>query len=213
MSLAKLTRRDFNLGLIASLLMVTWIGNHLRAMPVGKTNPIAEPINLFEQVARLHRVIDKTPDPWGEKIQKAMQQAIRDKDEGALEQSIAERVLLDIQINPEGRVKVQRGPGASELTVKQPRLFLLRIENRSFAQQYLKPKGTFVGRKDNPFQLEIPTFHDLGPGLQGLPVEYRLLRITSGSVGKQELTIGMEAGQGTQDIGFRGEVSVLFNVK
>ena len=49
--------------------------------------------------------------------------------------------------------------------------------------------------------------------LSGLKVEYALALLYSGEAGQREATIGFDVGQGTQDLGFRGEVPVLFDVR
>jgi hypothetical protein len=52
-----------------------------------------------------------------------------------------------------------------------------------------------------------------GKGISGNRLEYALLRLTPHEVGKREATLRFDVGQGTQDLGFRAEVPVLFNVK
>ena len=44
-------------------------------------------------------------------------------------------------------------------------------------------------------------------------VEYVLLRLTARQVGKREATLMFDVGQGTQDLGFRNEVPILFTVR
>ena len=51
------------------------------------------------------------------------------------------------------------------------------------------------------------------PTLSGLAVEYALALVYSSESGQREATIGFDVGQGTQDLGFRGELPVLFNVR
>ncbi len=51
------------------------------------------------------------------------------------------------------------------------------------------------------------------PNLSGLGVEYALALLYSSESGKREATIGFDVGQGTQDLGFRGELPILFNVR
>jgi len=53
----------------------------------------------------------------------------------------------------------------------------------------------------------------LTPQLSGLLVEYALALIYSRDAGQLEATIGFDVGQGNQDLGFRGEVPILFNVQ
>jgi len=51
------------------------------------------------------------------------------------------------------------------------------------------------------------------PNLSGLGIEYALALIYSGESGKREATIGFDVGQGTQDLGFRGELPILFDIR
>src|SRR5207248_2890128 len=47
----------------------------------------------------------------------------------------------------------------------------------------------------------------------GLAVEYALALIYSGESGRREATLGVHVGQGTQDLGFRGETPILFDIR
>jgi hypothetical protein len=48
--------------------------------------------------------------------------------------------------------------------------------------------------------------------LTGERLEYRVLRLTARQPGKREATLAFDAGQGTQDLGFRAEVPILFTI-
>ena len=50
----------------------------------------------------------------------------------------------------------------------------------------------------------------LKPTLSGLALEYRLLQIYSRDAGQREAKISFNVGQGTQDLGFRSDVDILF---
>jgi hypothetical protein len=50
----------------------------------------------------------------------------------------------------------------------------------------------------------------LEPQLSGLSLEYRIVQLYSRDYGRREAQIGFNVGQGTQDIGFRNDVSILF---
>ena len=49
--------------------------------------------------------------------------------------------------------------------------------------------------------------------LSGLPVEYQLLEVYSRDAGKRSAEISFNVGQGTQDIGFRNDILVLFHAE
>jgi hypothetical protein len=207
------SRRDLFSLACASLVLVTL----LLWARVGHEKP-KEPesqlprLSLFEQIALLQAEVDHEPFPWSEAKRKAVARAIHDKDASALTRALADELLLVVQINPEGRVKVQRGEAEALLRQGQRRSFLLRIENASGGQQLLFPNSRYVGENDNPFQLAVGSQKKLSAQLQGDEVEYRALRIIAKQAGKHELTITIEAGQGSQDLGFRGEAPVLFTI-
>jgi hypothetical protein len=49
--------------------------------------------------------------------------------------------------------------------------------------------------------------------LSGLALEYQILEIYSRDAGQRSAKIGFNVGQGSQDIGFRNEVEVLFTAQ
>src|SRR5688500_1967578 len=69
------------------------------------------------------------------------------------------------------------------------------------------------GQVANRF-LEIEMYNNrpLSPNLSGLALEYAVVQIYTKDAGKREAEIGFNIGQGTQDIGFRSNISVLFNI-
>ena len=46
----------------------------------------------------------------------------------------------------------------------------------------------------------------LAPALSGLKLEYRIIQLYARDAGQREAKISFNVGQGTQDLGFRGEV-------
>ena len=51
------------------------------------------------------------------------------------------------------------------------------------------------------------------PTLSGLPLEYQIVELYSRDHGKREASIGFDIGAGTQDLGFRNTVPVLFDIQ
>ena len=49
--------------------------------------------------------------------------------------------------------------------------------------------------------------------LSGLGLEYRIIQIYSRDAGKREAKISFNVGQGTQDLGFRSDVDILFTAE
>jgi hypothetical protein len=166
---------------------------------------------LPQQVGVLRGELERAGQPWPKAADEGFTAAVEAEDHAALHRALAAEVFAIVQINPEGRVKIARGR-AAELVTGRPKLFLVKIENASGGQQLLKPLSNYVGARGNPFTLTIPTFGKLTPELVGHTVEYRLMEVACKGAGKREITLVVEAGQGSQDLGFRAEVPVLFTV-
>lgn len=126
---------------------------------------------------------------------------------------LQKHVFLKIIINPEGRVKVERGPYVPELKTGKPRLGLVRVHNQSGGQPPLEVKMHYSGSDKNPFRIEMINSKSLGSQLSGAEIEYKLIEVQCATPGKREITLGFQAGKQTQDLGFRGETAVLFEVK
>ncbi len=53
----------------------------------------------------------------------------------------------------------------------------------------------------------------LKQALSGLGLEYRIIQLYSRDAGKREAKISFNVGQGTQDLGFRSDVDILFQAE
>ena len=147
------------------------------------------------------------------------------------------RCLFLVTINPEMRVKVAPGAAKAELVERGWRSFFIKVVNESgttaplnvfSAQAQSAYSGGAVqnasdrrlrGRdntkpidaKDGWLDLQSFDASPLLPTLSGLRVEYRIVSLYSRDAGQREATFAFDVGQGTQDLGFRGETSVLFH--
>ena len=74
-------------------------------------------------------------------------------------------------------------------------------------------EGKAAGKADRFLQVEMFASPPMTAELSGLKVEYALALLYSSEAGRREATLGFDVGQGTQDLGFRGEVPVLFDVR
>jgi hypothetical protein len=89
------------------------------------------------------------------------------------------------------------------------------FESDSFkrlSDRYYKSRNS--AGKPNPrdlwFDLAMVESQPFRKELTGLPLEYRLIQLYSRDPGQREAKILFNVGQGTQDLGFRNEVDVLF---
>ena len=80
-------------------------------------------------------------------------------------------------------------------------------------QQHLRENENTERRTDRFLELEMFTAPPMTANLSGLEVEYAVALIYSSEAGRREATLTVDAGQGTQDLGFRAEVPILFTVK
>jgi hypothetical protein len=126
--------------------------------------------------------------------------------------------LLVVSINPESRVKAARGAAAVELRQNRPTLVLIKIHNEGGVTHLLRVRGPELMRggergEGRWLQADLVTDAPFGRELSGRRLEYRLLRLTPHESGKREATFQFDVGQGTQDLGFRAEVPILFSVR
>jgi hypothetical protein len=123
----------------------------------------------------------------------------------AVEKLLDPHCLLGVSINAESRVKAERGPAAATLSEGRPAVVLVKVNNEAGVTHALTVRQPGEGRW---LKADLP-----GGRLSGRRLEYRLLRLTAHESGKREATFRFDVGQGTQDLGFRGEVPVLFTVR
>ncbi|GIW91098.1 MAG: hypothetical protein KatS3mg109_1530 [Pirellulaceae bacterium] len=192
-----------------------------------------EPQPLKAQVRRLLSALEFLGQPVaGQQLQR-LEQALRL--EGAesvlaIQEALDPLVLAAVHINPESRVKVQRGPVTARLVQHGWSVFLVKVHNEGGVTAALRvtspqsepihrrstaspsPKPTITPADVENRWMDVATFDQqpLTPRLSGLPLEYRIIQIYSRDAGKREATLVFDVGQGTQDLGFRSELPVLF---
>ncbi|KAA6439647.1 hypothetical protein FEM33_11495 [Dyadobacter flavalbus] len=140
-----------------------------------------------------------------------------------------------VHINPEGRVKVERGQAKALLVQNGWTSFLVKVHNEagitakleavspnaakpfhspSFEPIVKKEHELSPGQVANRFvEIQMYTNRPLQPELTGLKLEYAIVQIYSKDAGKREIEIAYNAGQGSQDLGFRNSTHILFDVK
>src|SRR5581483_7323336 len=64
--------------------------------------------------------------------------------------------------------------------------------------------------RDRWLDLSMYTKPPMKPQLSGLNLEYLVIQLYSRDAGKREARVSFNVGQGTQDIGFRNDVDILF---
>src|SRR5579862_7944686 len=178
---------------------------------------------LAANVDRLSQALDFMGAPLSPETKAAL--AAAGNDAKIIQQILDPQVLLRVSINPESRVKMARGSGPAILQQGGYRPVLIKVVNDSPVKgtpHLTSPQsgplmtGGFRNPKGAPgrfLQVELVGTPPLTPNLSGLKVEYLLALVYSSEAGKREATFAFDVGQGTQDLGFRAEAPVLFDVK
>jgi hypothetical protein len=154
----------------------------------------------------------------------------------ALQRVLDPHVLLTVHINPESRVKVEHGSAVPELVEEGTRLFLVKVLNEAGVRTPLVvrspqsgatsvPSWSSNGSPEPPLVLSpkqaIEKWADISlyekspfsKPLTALGVEYRILQVFSRDSGRRAAQIAFNVGQGTEDVGFRNDVLVVFDAK
>ncbi|HVV71742.1 MAG TPA: CehA/McbA family metallohydrolase, partial [Verrucomicrobiae bacterium] len=194
---------------------------------------------LAAQVRRLIATLDYLGAPLSDAERAALDQAVAKTDadsaSAGIQQVLDPHCLAAVDINPEMRVKVAQGPAAPELVEAGWRTFLIKVHNQAGATSALRvvsPNAQSVHdsawektasdayyRKRHSKRMpaadlwmDLETFdkQPLKADLSGLPLEYRVMSLYSRDSGQREAKLMFDVGQGTQDLGFRSEVDILF---
>ncbi len=188
-------------------------------------------------VRRVVQALQIAGSPLGTEALKRMDELAASDDDPKvvreLQQILDPLCLVTVSINPESRVKVAAGAAKPVLDQRGWTNFLVKVVNEAGvtaplnclspqAEPMVKrsssaanPKITISPADSNRRWLDIAmvTSQPMTPTLSGLAVEYRLLQLYSRDAGPREATLSMHVGQGTQDLGFRSEIPVLFQCR
>jgi hypothetical protein len=148
-----------------------------------------------------------------------------------IQEVLDKHVLMNVDINAEGRVKVEQGVAQPNLMEEGARLFLVKVTNLAHVTAelnvvspnsgnvYLQSNGkadpaiTLTPQESQDRWADISLYQraPLRKRLSGLEVEYQILEIYSRDAGQRAAKISFNVGQGSQDIGFRNDVTIVFN--
>jgi len=178
---------------------------------------------LAAQINRVFEAMEYLGSPINSEIKTSFEKLSQEKEPElaveALQKLLDPLCLLLVEINPESRVKVARGAAAAELVEGGWRQFLVKVQNEAGVTATLKGEspnarklaGSAEGEvRDRWLDLKMFDQQPFQPALSGLKLEYRIIELYSRDAGKREAKIAFNVGQGTQDLGFRNDVPVLF---
>ncbi|HJQ31301.1 MAG TPA: CehA/McbA family metallohydrolase [Pyrinomonadaceae bacterium] len=171
-------------------------------------------------------------------IESASEDADEARALNAIQGVLDRRVLANVNISPESRVSVTRGAARAQLVEQGWRCFLVKVRNdagvtaqlRATSRNALPVYARGISNIPGGFSLDPRPTQKITPGdiaarwlelsmfdkppldakLSGLSLEYRIIQLYSRDRGRREAQLGFDIGAGSQDIGFRNDVPVLF---
>jgi hypothetical protein len=215
------------------LIIVLFALSFVVASPASKAEQV-ELQPLTAQVKRLVEAMDYLGAPLSPSDKQALDKAISDSDQAravrAIQDVLDKFCLVEVNINPESRVKVTQGQAKTELVEKGWRTFLIKVRNEAGVTAQLRvespnalpvfgapsrnprPEKSVSEREVADRWLDLSLFNKppFKPQLSGLGLEYRIIQLYSRDAGKREAKIGFNVGQGTQDLGYRNDTDILF---
>lgn len=221
-----------------AIVLALWCAAPLLAAEVEQVDVEGQPL-----AANITRVVESLAflgAPLPMDLAAKLDQAGQARDAARLQKLLDPYVAFVVSINPEVRVKVQGGPAKAVIQQAGFTPLLVKVINHSTvakplaikspqagpvyagtalgslqrqAQTELKEDENAAGRTDRFLNVEMFQAPPMTKNLSGLEAEYAIALIASHEAGKREATIEFDIGQGTQDIGFRGETPVLLEIR
>jgi len=213
----------------------------LLTMPEGtpSAGPLSSaPFQPFmDEVRRLQAALDFLGQPLAQPDREQLKAAFASPNTQAavakMEAILDKYALAVVTISPESRVDVKRGTAVPDLVQNGARLFLVKVVNQAgvtapLAVQSPNNGPVYIASSGNPEPARRLTPADVrdrwadisllyqppmsDERLSGLPFEYRILVISSRDAGQRTAKLAFNVGQGSQDVGFLNEISVLFKI-
>lgn len=194
---------------------------------------------MIFQTKRLMESLDFLGTPIEEKDKQSIRAAMGKNQESSIteiQKILDAYALFQIEINPESRVKVRQGAAKAALLQGGWKAFLIKVDNQAGITALLKAESEQAKRDYDggeriygfghyehgaPVTPEDITNRWLDMGLyvnapmsgqlSGLSVDYFIIQLYSRDAGKRAANFSFNCGQGTQDVGFRNEVNIVFD--
>ncbi|WP_165219047.1 CehA/McbA family metallohydrolase [Aquisphaera insulae] len=191
---------------------------------------------LSAQARRVADALEMLGRPLPPKDRERLFRAIEGSDPEAsvraIQQVLDAHCLIGIEINAESRVKSTQGPAPARLVQNGWSAFLVKVQNGAGVTAELaasspnaapvfrpstgsaEPKPSVAPGAILQRWMDVAMFQSrpLKPELSGLLLEYRIIEVYSRDAGRREARISFNVGQGSQDLGFRSDVDILFTI-
>lgn len=192
---------------------------------------------LAAQVTRVADALKLAGAPLTRDERAALDSALAETDSAKAVKKIQELLdplcLAGVGINAESRVQVQAGGAKKELVEQGWRVFLVKVHNEAGVTAVLRASSpnsapVYEAGRSDPLPpatikqsdvaqrwLDLNMFDSqpINKQLSGLKLEYRVIELFSRDRGKREAKLAFDVGQGSQDLGFRNEVNLLFDCR
>lgn len=189
---------------------------------------------LEASVKRLSEAMRFLGEPLPSAIEEAITKLGEQSDDSLVVSEIQKALdplcLAMVSINPESRVKVSSLMSQPKLVEKGWSTFLVKVVNEAGVTAVLRcssPQAQSMVRQSTSaadpamkitpaesarrwLDIAIPVQEPMVANLSGLKVEYRIVQLYSRDPGPLEATLAFDVGQGSQDLGFRSELPILF---
>ena len=230
-------RIEFRETLVVTALMISMLGPPLMGGQSDGGPRTSIPLQpLADQARQLETTLEFLGQPLAAADQAGINAAFaKAEPEAAVKQTEAildKYALVIVTINPESRVSVKRGPAAAGLIQNGTRLFLVKVINQAGVSAplavespnsgpvYIRSSGdpspttrlTPEAVRERWAEISLYDKEPFQPRLSGFALEYRILLIYSRDPGQHSSRLSFNVGQGTQDVGFLNETTVLFDV-
>ncbi len=193
-----------------------------------------EPQPLAAQARRITEALELAGAPLEPERARALESALAASDAAevvlGIQRALDPLCLAFVRVNPESRVKAAPGPAPRELAQGAWRVFLVKVHNEAGVTAPLRctspnaelpyllssfepePVGVIEAKDVRDRWLALEPFQGppLDEPLSGLALEYRLWLLHARDAGTREAKLAFDVGQGTQDLGFRAELDLLF---
>lgn len=207
------------------------------AVCAGDQSAYTQPIDVEGQplagnIRRMIKALDALGFGLPNDETAALEDAANKQDAKKIQELLEPHVAVLVHLNPEARVKAKRGAANAGLQQGGYTPILIKVHNESTVTKPLRigsPQAfpVYSGGKSrlkldqltpedlkNRFMdVELLTAPPMTDKLSGLKLEYVLALLHSTQAGKRDVTLWFDVGPETKDIGSRGEVAILFDIR
>lgn len=230
--------------LLIVLLLATLgsIAQHQHHQPAASTTPDVRtfssiPVQPFvSHAVRLKEALSYIGSPLSPADEKKLDAIRHSAHTDALVQQIQEILdpycIAHVDINPEARVKVEKGAAMPRLMQGGWKSFLVKVKNDGRITGKLEPESSnalfpynrpgwgahtsepvSAGEAANRFlDVQMYTGGTMNKHLSGIPLEYCIVQIYSKDAGMRDVELGFNVGVSSKDIGFRNTTHILFHI-